>query len=255
MYVTGPVPATGGLGVADARRGVFGGRSELALDPMLRVFLRDLAAPYGVALREDLLAEGAGHSFGEMAEPLIRSLVPEGEPVDLLILAFAMHDIRCARPTATYLSDVCPGAPTAFAICEQGSAGAFTALRIIAEYGRTGGVTRAVLVVAEQSALHYEPAPSVVPPPIPDRHAAVALLCADSGGPIAVRQHACVAPPVNGWPRCCPTAAPRSPARSSPRHRASRSPACGGSWRAGWRTGRRRVDGSWSPTTTRRSDI
>jgi 4-hydroxymandelate oxidase len=201
MYVTGPAmeqaasrEAGGGLGVIAARRAIVDGRSDQVFDPMLRVFLTDLIAPYGNALRDDLLDGGAGHSFSELAEPLIRSLVPADAPVDLLVLAFSMHDIRCARPTATYLSDVCPGAPAAFAICDQGSAGAFTALRIVNEYGRSGGVRRAVVVFAEQSALHYEPTPTTPPVPLPDCHAAVALLCAVSDEPVVVRQHPNVAP-------------------------------------------------------------
>ena len=51
-----------------------------------------------------------GQSYGEMAQVLIGSVVSADEPVDLLILAFGVHDLWPARQTAAYLSDVTPGA-------------------------------------------------------------------------------------------------------------------------------------------------
>ena len=88
-----------------------------------------------------------------MAEELIRSVVPPDEPVDVLVLAFAVPDARPGRATASYLSHVCPGEPLAFAICDQGSAAAFTGLRLIREYARTGGCARGLLLVVEQAIL------------------------------------------------------------------------------------------------------
>jgi hypothetical protein len=199
MYVRGPL-GDGGVGqalrIGQAERAVFGGSSAAALDPALRVYLTDLVRPYGVALRDDLLAEGAGHSYAEMAGALIGATVPTGQPVDVLILAFAMPDVSPERATASYLSHICPGEPMAFALCDQGAATAFTGLRIAAGYaGSTGGGDRlrVLLLIAEQAVLHYE---RVGDGAIPERHAAVALLC-DGAGPArleSVREHADVAP-------------------------------------------------------------
>ncbi|HKN97380.1 MAG TPA: hypothetical protein VJX10_09720, partial [Pseudonocardiaceae bacterium] len=155
--------------LARAARREFRGVSDLAFDPQLRLFLADLVRPYDLPLRDDLLDGGAGQSYGEMAAELVRRIVSADEPVDLLVLAFGIHDVRLGRATAAYLSDVCPGKPMAFAVCDQGVAAPFTALRLIGEYGPR----RALLLVAEQSALHYQPAGPAV---VPDRHAAVALL-------------------------------------------------------------------------------
>lgn len=195
MYTAGPpagaddVDPHGPLRVRRVGRRVFDGISDTAFDPELRRFLTDMVRPYGLALREELFQQGAGHSYGEMAELLIADTVPADEPVDLLVLAFGIHDLRLGRATAAYLSSVCPGEPMAFAVCDQGSAAAFTALRLIGEYGRSGVCGRALLVVAEQSALHYEPATPAV---VPQRHAAVALLYEQggTGGASVVRQHA-----------------------------------------------------------------
>jgi 4-hydroxymandelate oxidase len=133
-------------------------------------------------------------SFGEMAEPLIDALVPAGAaPVDLLVLAFAMHDLQPGRATAVHLSQLCPGQPLAFSLCDQGAAAAFSGLRVFQAYAGTGSCRRALLLVVEQSTLHYEPAAPAV---IPERHAAVGLLL-DAAGPGAlqpIRQHTAVAP-------------------------------------------------------------
>jgi hypothetical protein len=187
----------GGLRVSRAERRVFDGTSDSALHPDLRGFLADLVRPYGLALREDLLARGSGHSYGEMAGALVGTAVPADQPVDLLVLAFAMPDVWPERATASYLSHLCPGAPMAFAICDQGAAAAFTGLRLAREYARTDGCSRALLLIVEQATLHYDPAG---PAAAPARHAAVALLCDDSGPARleAVRQHAAVPPAQAG---------------------------------------------------------
>lgn len=180
---------TGVLGIAGAARLVFEQTSASAHDPRFRSFVSDLVTPYGLELREELLAEGAGHSFAEMAEPLITALAPGGTaPVDLLVLAYDIHDLQPGRATATYLSHLCPGAPLAFSVCDQGAAAAFSALRLIQVYAGAESYRRALLLVTEQSALHYRPAAAAH---IPGRHAAVALLLEDSGSATLsrVRQH------------------------------------------------------------------
>lgn len=180
-------PAAGapGLGVTRVLAAGFDGRSEASLHPDLRVFAGDLVRPYGLPLREDLLREGVGHDYGEMGEDLVRR-VADGQPADLLILAFSSPDVRPGAPSALHLSRHCPGTPQAFAVCDQGSAAAFTALRLAAAHHRTGGCRRAVVVLAEQSALHYRPA---APVELPERHRAVVLLCEETTGEgLAVRQ-------------------------------------------------------------------
>ncbi|MFC8453524.1 hypothetical protein [Kitasatospora sp. NPDC057223] len=175
-----------GLRVARVVARDFDGHSETSLDPDLRVFVSDLARPYGLELREDLLRRGVGHSYGEMAEELLAQALPAGEPVDLLILAFSSPDVRPGRSAAVHLSRFCPGAPLAFAVCDQGPAAAFTALRIASDYSRSGACRRAVVLAVEQTSLHHRPAAPVV---LPDRHRAVALVCEQTDGDEAlVRQ-------------------------------------------------------------------
>src|ERR1700689_3555561 len=106
-----------------------------------------------------------------MAAALIGSVVPADEPVDLLVLAFSIHDLRPGRQTAAYLSHVTPGAPMAFAICDQGSAAAFSGLRIISEYASSAALRRALLIVVDQAALPYDSSTA-----LPTRNQGVAML-------------------------------------------------------------------------------
>jgi hypothetical protein len=182
-----PTGATGALYLNRTARRVFDQDCEFLRAPRnqanVSVYLTDMLRPYRLRVDADLLAAGAGQSYGEMALALIEETVDE--PVDLLVLAFAMPDVWPGRATATYLSDVCPGQPLSFAICDQGSAAAFTGLRLVREYVVSGACRRALLLVLEQATLHY---PSSGSAPVPDRHAGVALLCTGEPGDAVPRR-------------------------------------------------------------------
>ena len=158
----------GALRISRAERAVFTGPSALATNPGHRadldVYLADMVRPYGVSLRTDILEAERGYSYGEMAEDLLRVAVRPDQPVDVVVLAFAIPDVRPGRATAVYLSHVCPGNPLAFALCDQGNAAAFAGLRLVRDYARTGTHGRGVLIVAEQSTVHYEPTRPVALP-------------------------------------------------------------------------------------------
>jgi hypothetical protein len=189
------------LRLVRAARRVFTGPAEFLGDPANRArvaeYLTDMARAYEREVPADLFGEPPspelGQSYGEMAQPLIESVVSADEPVDLLILAFSIHDLRPGRQTAAYLSHLTPGAPMAFAVCDQGSAGAFSGLRIAREYASSAAVRRTLLVLVEQAALPYR-----CPVPVPSQHQAVAMLYGDGAMPQArvgsVRQHPNVQP-------------------------------------------------------------
>jgi hypothetical protein len=170
------------LHLVRAVRRTFTGPAGFLADPGNRArvgeYLADMARPYAIevpaALFGDPPSPALGHSYGEMAEALIGPAVPPDEPVDLLVLAFSSHDLRPGRQTAAYLSHVTPGAPMALAICDQGSAAAFSGLRIAREYASSAGITRALLIVVEQAALPYD-----CPVTVPSQHRGVAMLYGD----------------------------------------------------------------------------
>jgi hypothetical protein len=165
-----------------AVRRSFTGPAEFLADAPNRArvgeYLADMARPYArevpAALFGEPMSPALGHSYGEMAEALIGPAVSAAEPVDLLVLAFSVHDLRPGRQTAAYLSHVTPGAPMAFALCDQGSAAAFTGLRMAREYAASAGIRRALLVVVEQAALPYGS-----PVALPAQHRGVAMLYGD----------------------------------------------------------------------------
>jgi hypothetical protein len=159
-----------------AERGTFTGPPKFTAD--IGDYFADMVRPYANELRLDV----AGHSYGEMAAELMSTLV--NEPVDLLVLAFSIHDMWPGRATATYLSHRCPGTPLSFAICDQGSAAAFTGLRLINSYRPR----RALLIVVEQAALPYDS-----PAGLPVENRGVAMLFGRGPG-ADVRQHPAVAP-------------------------------------------------------------
>jgi hypothetical protein len=194
MYTTGPPDVLDRrLYIRTVARRVFDQPPAIARqpehEPHLREYLSDMAGPYGLSLQDDL----DGQSYGEMGASLMRELVSPERPIDLLVLAFAIPDVRPGRAVTTYLSHLCPGHPLAFAICDQGSAAAFTGLRLVREYTRSG-CQRALLLVLEQAGLPYD---AGLPVDVPAAHTGVALLCEAGGGQAAVvsiRQHAGVAP-------------------------------------------------------------
>jgi len=182
------------------RRG-FTGPAEFLADPANRArvgeYLADMTRPYAIEMPDLASGESTalGHSYGEMAQALIGSVTSSSEPVDLLVLAFAVHDLWPGRQTAAYLSNLAPGAPMAFAVCDQGQAAAFSALRIARGYAASAAIRRALVIVVEQAALPY-----ASPATLPSEHRGVAMIFNDSPGTVpaarlaGLRQHPDVAP-------------------------------------------------------------
>ncbi len=159
------------LGFAPTRAAAADGAQRAAART---AYHRDLVRPFGLELARDTATlEHSGPSYGAMGRALLAAAVPPDEPVDLLVLAYAVPDLEPGRATATYLSHVCPGRPLAFAISDQGTAAAFTGLRLINEYARSGDIRRGVLLVVEQPTLPYDPG---VPVTLPAGHSGVALV-------------------------------------------------------------------------------
>ncbi|HEY0167509.1 MAG TPA: hypothetical protein VGB75_10755 [Jatrophihabitans sp.] len=199
MPVSG-TPAPGlpraGLRLVRAERRTFAGSAEFLSDPGNRaavdVYLSDLVRgfpphlPHTSTLTEDsaapplTMSPSQGHSYGEMAQTLIGAVTSADQPVDLLVLAFSIHDMQPGRATATYLSHVCPGNPMSFAICDQGSVAAYSGLRIARDYPASTERSRSLVIVVEQAALPYD-----VSTALPAQHRGVALLL--ENGPVADR--------------------------------------------------------------------
>lgn len=157
----------------------FAGAAAISSDPdhlaRLHTYTSDMVRPFA-AVHSGRPAPGRGQSYGEMARAALGELLGDDETVDLLILAYGIPDVEPGRATTTYLSHVCPGNPLAFALCDQGTAAAFTGLRLAHEYARTGEARRTLLLIAEQAELPYAAGSAVS---LPTGHAIVALRFAD----------------------------------------------------------------------------
>ena len=183
-----------GWGIRRVVRLSFPNPSALAHDPehtaRLSVYLTDLLRPYGLTLEPGAMSRSGRHggqSYGEMAEALIAAAVPEGEQIDLLVMAYHVPDITPGRATTTYLSHICPGTPLSFAVSDQGAGVGLTALRLVQEYARTAGLRRALLLLVEQCALPYDPG---VPVTVPSEDSGVALLFGDIRPAETAQSHA-----------------------------------------------------------------
>lgn len=174
---------------------MFDGDGDLArsADHQARVgiFLADLVRPYRLASRTNPLGDAPGHSYAAMVEAMIGDVTLPDQPVDVVVLAFATPDVQAGRAATTFRTDNCPGDPLVFAVCDQGPLVGFTGLRLLHEHARTGGGSTGLLLVAEQANVPWVSSPAVR---LPDRNAAVALLCGSSGAARVAgqRQHAAV---------------------------------------------------------------
>jgi hypothetical protein len=171
--------ATHPLRISGAARRVFDEQADSARHPAYRTYLTDMVRPYGLTVDAEALDEGRGQCYADMAGALIPEVSAEEQPVDLLVMAFAVPDVTPWRCTTSHLSLLCPGSPMAFAVSDCGTTAAFTGLRLIRAQAAGPSSPRAVLIVVEQAAINHE---LPIPAAAPARHAAVALRC-DRAGP------------------------------------------------------------------------
>ncbi|MBS2532717.1 hypothetical protein KGQ20_08015 [Catenulispora sp. NF23] len=153
-------------------------------DRELLDYHRDLLAPYGIPVREDLLADGRNVSFTELAEQLIAqaALEPRARP-DLLILAHALPDYHPLTTVSAHANHLLGGRARSLAVSGQGLRSPFTALRLASAYARSGRATRLALFILEQTTLPYA-APAMTHMPEVDSGV---LLVLGSGGAWAAR--------------------------------------------------------------------
>nr|MDT0658200.1 hypothetical protein [Micromonospora sp. DSM 115978] len=124
-------------------------------DEELYAYQRDLLAPYGIDVDEDLLKQSRNIDFRELTEELLdRCPSPVGDP-DLLLLAYGLADRYPLKTVATRLNELLGGGSRSFAVSEQGLRAPFTALRVADAYVRSGRAHTIALFVCEQTTLPY----------------------------------------------------------------------------------------------------
>ncbi|MFR9731939.1 hypothetical protein ACL03H_22140 [Saccharopolyspora sp. MS10] len=154
---------------------------------------QDLTGAYGVAHRPELAERG--NPFAAMAAALITEHDLVAEPVRLGVVAHATPDLDCRLAAPTYLSEVLVPDGLSFTLTDNGVCAPFAALRLASCYAQRHGWERALVVLADQAALPYEP--DCAPAAVASGDAAVVLLLERDRGhpPVAVRERPGVARP------------------------------------------------------------
>ncbi|GAB3845564.1 hypothetical protein GCM10029963_24040 [Micromonospora andamanensis] len=124
-------------------------------DEALLAYHRDLLAPYGIEVDEDLMKQSRNIGFRELAEELMDRCPSPFGPPDLLILAYGLPDRYPLKTVTTRLNALFGGRSHSFAVSEQGLQAPFTALRVADAYTRSGKKASLALFVCEQTTLPY----------------------------------------------------------------------------------------------------
>ena len=134
---------------------------QYQLDEEIVRYYRDLLGQYGSELDEDLARRGTNNAFADLAERALRASpgpvqdsTAQGSP-DLLVLAYALHDLHPLTTVSARLNHQLGGRSRNFAVSEQGLGAPFTALRIAQSYARSGRCGSAALFVLEQATYLY----------------------------------------------------------------------------------------------------
>jgi hypothetical protein len=121
--------------------------------PDLLTLHRDMAAPFGLTVDEDLLRAGRNVSHRDLLDELIEAQDVRGASPDLIIVAHALPDMHPLFVGASYVNKLLGGKALSFAIIEQGLAAPFTALRIAAAFHASGRSSLSMIAVLEQTTL------------------------------------------------------------------------------------------------------
>jgi hypothetical protein len=147
-------------------------------DARLDAYHRELLAPFGIRVDDELFRRSPNVGFSELAVDALAALPRRISSPDLLILSYGLPDMYPLKSTTSQLNHVLGGGSRSFAVCEQGLHAPFTALRIGDAFTRSGRCSSLALFVCEQTTLPYHD-PLVHDTPLTD---SAALLYFDTSG-------------------------------------------------------------------------
>lgn len=121
--------------------------------PLELMYTDDLHRPFDALVDHELLRSGPRVSHLDLAQALLADdvVAAEAGSPDLIVVASALPDLHPYAPVAPYLYGRLGGARRRFTVSEQGSAAAFTALRIASAQHRSGRSRKTAVLIAEQS--------------------------------------------------------------------------------------------------------
>lgn len=124
-------------------------------DDRLDAYHRELLAPFGIEVDDELLKRSRNIGFPELAVDALAALPLRITDLDLLILSYGLPDRYPLKSTTSNLNHLLGGGSRSFAICEQGLHAPFTALRVGDAFTRSGRCSSLALFVCEQTTLPY----------------------------------------------------------------------------------------------------
>lgn len=124
-------------------------------DDVLETYHRELLAPFGIEVDEELLKRSPGIGFPELAVDALAAVSQLVTDPDLLILSYGLPDRFPMKSTTSHLNHILGGGSHSFAVCEQGLHAPFTALKIGDAFARSGRCSNLALFVCEQTTLPY----------------------------------------------------------------------------------------------------
>lgn len=148
-------------------------------DARLDAYHRELLAPFGIEVDNELLKGSPNIGFSELTVDALAALPDRITDPDLLILSYGLPDCYPLKSTTSYLNNLLGGRSRSFALCEQGLHAPFTALKIGDAFARSGRCASLALFVCEQTTLPYHD-PLVHDTPLTD--SAVLLYFGTRGG-------------------------------------------------------------------------
>ncbi|GAA2868984.1 hypothetical protein GCM10010443_34020 [Actinoplanes cyaneus] len=199
MYTaTPPTPAAPGtaappvvLPLARIEPAIFGPGGPFGGDD--RIYFTDLLTSYGLPAPAPEQFDRPRNSFTEMVEALVARLGPAARSLELAVFCGVTPDVQPGFPGGR-LADLVPGLSLAFALFDQGLAGPYTALDVLARTVPADTTRHAALFVLDQSTLlHSEPVPGRLRV---DRDGAVAVVLGGDGELGTIRPLGTVAVPA-----------------------------------------------------------
>lgn len=122
-------------------------------------FLTDFLAEFGMEVDLERYASGGGNSFIDMCGELLDGLDGPLPPMETILLAFHVPDLKIAEVAGSYVAERCSGDPAVFSVAGQGVGAPFTALRILDCMRPTGEAAGAVLVLDQSTVPYPDPDP------------------------------------------------------------------------------------------------
>lgn len=124
-------------------------------DAVLDAYHRELLAPFGIEVDDELLKRSPNIGFPELAADALAALPRRITDPDLLILSYGLPDRYPLKSTTSNLNHLLGGGSRSFAVCEQGLHAPFTALKVGNAFARSGRCSSLALFVCEQTTLPY----------------------------------------------------------------------------------------------------